>query len=63
MRDIPRRRRDTMACGCFWTREPGWGDVLTQCRRHRTGASYDGSAPMSDEELRELVRAIGGASR
>lgn len=22
-------------CGCTWTREPGWGDVLVECELHK----------------------------
>jgi hypothetical protein len=35
--DVYKRRfvGDTAQCGCHWTREPGWGDVLNLCPIHK----------------------------
>jgi hypothetical protein len=36
--DIYNRRHispDVYQCGCFWSREEGWGDVLNLCPIHK----------------------------
>jgi hypothetical protein len=47
-----------MPCGCRWTREPGYGDVLHQCAAHRAGAKYPGSEPLTDKEMDRLLYTL-----
>lgn len=52
---------DVMACGCFWVREPGRGDVLTQCAPHKAGVPYEGSEPPTGDEKRAFIKTLRNA--
>lgn len=50
---------DQMPCGCYWVREPGFGDVLHQCLDHQHGdLDYEGSEPMNNDELQIFVKML-----
>jgi hypothetical protein len=41
-------------CGCLWTRDPQFGDVLKQCDFHKSGGMYPGSV-MDLKEFGALI--------